>query len=80
MNWRGQTLDQPRGRRRTIAATTTRTGLTVHAELDHDRLPKGIKITDKQMRDLESTRHRPATTSTANGTTRSPEPRHAEPG
>ena len=32
----------------------------MHAELDHADYPKGIKITDKQMRDLESralTRH-----------------------
>ncbi len=43
-----------------IAATTTRTGLTVRAELDHTVYPKGIKVTDKQIRDLEAraiTRH-----------------------
>ena len=43
-----------------IAATTTRTGLTVHAELDHGEYPKGIKVSDKQIRELEAraiTRH-----------------------
>ena len=37
----------------TIAATTTRTGLTVAAELDPGHYPKGIKIPDRQMKDLE---------------------------
>ena len=36
-----------------IASTRTRTGLTVSAELDTSQYPKGIKITDRQMRDLE---------------------------
>ena len=43
-----------------IAATTTRTGLTVHAELDDGEYPKGIKVSDKQIRELEAraiTRH-----------------------
>ena len=43
-----------------IAATTTRTGLTVRAELEHAEYPKGIKISDKQIRELEAraiTRH-----------------------
>ena len=35
-----------------IAATITRTGLTVHAELDHAEYPKGIKISDREMRAL----------------------------
>ena len=37
----------------TIAAVTTRTGLTVTAELDTGEYPKGIKITAKQIKDLE---------------------------
>ncbi|HEY5854091.1 MAG TPA: ISAzo13 family transposase, partial [Aldersonia sp.] len=43
-----------------IAPTTTRTGPTVRAELDHGAYPKGIKISDKQFRELEAhaiTRH-----------------------
>ncbi len=39
--------------RRVAAATTTRTGLTVHAELDTRNYPNGIKITDQQMEGLE---------------------------
>ena len=40
-----------------IAATTTRTGLTVQAALDTDPYPKGIKITDEQMNTLDITQH-----------------------
>jgi hypothetical protein len=45
----------------TIAATTTTTGLRVHAELDQATYPKGIKIHDTEMKSLETsgtlTRH-----------------------
>ena len=45
----------------TIAGTTTKTGLTVHAELDHDDYPTGVKIPDEQMNTLATsgilTRH-----------------------
>lgn len=59
-NWRGETLASHEVVVNLIAATTTRTGLTVHAELDHAEYPKGIKVSDKQIRDLEAraiTRH-----------------------
>ena len=57
---------------KTIAATTTRTGLTVSAELDTGDYPKGIKISDREMKDLEQARTCcAATTSTASGTTAS---------
>jgi transposase len=59
-NWRGQTLTSHEVAVNLIAATTTRTGLTVHAELDHAEYPKGIRVSDKQIRDLEAraiTRH-----------------------
>ena len=59
MNWRGRPLTSHEVIVQTIAATTTRTGLTVHAELDHADYPTGIKITDKQMRDLGTARHHP---------------------
>lgn len=46
----------------TIAATTTSTGLTVHAELDTNEYPSGVKISDKQMKALDASgaliRHR----------------------
>jgi len=53
MNWRGRPLESHEVIVNTIAATTTRTGLTVHAELDTHTYPNGIKITDQQMDDLE---------------------------
>jgi hypothetical protein len=53
INWRGRPLESHEVIVNTIAATTTRTGLTVHAELDTRDYPKGIKITDQQMEDLE---------------------------
>jgi len=34
---------QPRSHRRTIAATTTQTGLTIHAELDTTEYPRRQK-------------------------------------
>ncbi len=43
------TADQPRGHIELIGATTTRTGLTVHAEADNSSYPRGIKISDAQM-------------------------------
>jgi len=53
MNWRGRPLTSHEVIVQTIAATTTRTGLTVAAELDPGQYPKGIKISDRQMKDLE---------------------------
>ena len=53
MNWRGRPLTSHEVIVQTIAATTTRTGLTVSAELDSSAYPKGIKVSDRQMKDLE---------------------------
>ena len=60
MNWRGQPLTSHEVIVNLIAGTTTRTGLTVRAELDDTLYLKGIKITDREMRYLETqhlTRH-----------------------
>jgi len=61
MNWRGRPLTSHDVIVNTIAGTTTKTGLRVHAELDHDDYPLGVKIPDAQMRALETdgilTRH-----------------------
>ena len=57
MNWRGKPLISHEVIVSLIAATTTRTGLTVQAALDTDPYPKGIKITDEQMRALTITKH-----------------------
>jgi hypothetical protein len=57
MNWRGKPLVSHEVIVNLIAATTTRSGLTVQAALDTDPYPKGIKITDAQMKTLAITRH-----------------------
>ena len=44
MNWRGRPLTSHEVIVQSIAATTTRTGLRVHAELDTDTHPIGIYI------------------------------------
>jgi hypothetical protein len=56
MNWRGRPLTSHDVIVETIAATTTSTGLTVHAELDHATYPTGIKIPDAEMKALEADR------------------------
>lgn len=57
MNWRGRPLESHEAVVQLIAATTTRTGLTVHAELDDNTYPKGVKVTDAQMAALPLTHH-----------------------
>jgi hypothetical protein len=48
MNWRGQPLVSHEVIVKLIAATTTRKGLKVRAELDSKSYPKGIKVTDEE--------------------------------
>ena len=48
-NWRGKPLVSRQTIVSLIAATTTRTGLTVHARLDERSYPKGIKISDAEL-------------------------------
>ena len=50
MNSRGRPLTSHDVIVQSIAATTTRTGLTVHAELDTDTYPTGLKIPDAQVK------------------------------
>ena len=52
MNWRGRPLESHQVILETIRATTTRTGLRVQAELDTGSYPTGIKVTNKQMKNL----------------------------
>ena len=54
-NWRGRPLTSHEVVVNTIAATTTRTGLSVHAELDTTTYPTGVKIPDAQMNALRDT-------------------------
>ena len=57
MNWRGRPLTSHDVAVSSIAATTTRTGLTVHAELDPASYPPGTLITAAQIAALPLTRH-----------------------
>jgi hypothetical protein len=49
MNWRGRPLTDLRTIVELIAATTTDTGLTIHADLDLNWYPTGVKITDTEL-------------------------------
>ena len=57
MNWRGKPLTSYRTIVELIAATTTQTGLTVQADLDHGCYPLGQKISDKALAAVPSTGH-----------------------
>jgi hypothetical protein len=57
MNWRGRPLTSHEVIVNTIAATTTRTGLTVRAGLDPGSYPEGIKVSDEQLAALPIDRH-----------------------
>ncbi len=57
MNWRGRPLTSHEVIVNTIAATTTRAGLTVRAELDPGSYPDGVKVSDQQMASLPLDRH-----------------------
>ena len=57
MNWRGRPLASHDVLVQTNAATTTRTGLRIRAELDTSTYDTGIKVSDRQMEALPLTRH-----------------------
>ena len=57
MNWRGKPLTTYRTVVELIAATTTRAGLKVQADLDQGYYPLGEKISDRDFNDLPVTRH-----------------------
>ena len=48
-NWRGQPLTSLKVIVSLIAATTTKKGLKVHAEIDDRKYPQGVKVDDLQM-------------------------------
>ena len=48
MNWRGRPLTSHEVIVNLIGATTTRTGLTVHAEANTNNYPRGIKVTKQE--------------------------------
>lgn len=57
LNWRGRPLTSHEVIVETIAATTTGTGLKVHAQLDTGTYPTGVKISDAAMAALPITHH-----------------------
>lgn len=57
MNWRGKPLTSYRVIVELIAATTTRTGLQVHAELDTGDYPTGQRVTDAEPATIALRRH-----------------------
>jgi len=56
-NWRGKPLVSHQVIVQLIAATTTRTGLEVRAEIDPATYPKGIKIGDAEFASINLSRH-----------------------
>jgi len=48
MNWRGKPLVTHQVIVDLIAATTTKAGLKVHAEIDQNLYPSGVKVSDQQ--------------------------------
>lgn len=57
INWRGKPLRTYRTIVQLIAATTTEAGLKVRAELDRNKYPKGVKVSDTQLATLNLSRH-----------------------
>jgi hypothetical protein len=57
INWRGKPLRSYRTIVQLIAATTTDTGLKVRAELDENKYPKGVKVSDAQLAAVSLSRH-----------------------
>ncbi|WP_329460627.1 ISAzo13 family transposase [Streptomyces sp. NBC_01497] len=57
LNWRGRPLTSHEVIVQSIAATATRTGLRVTAELDTNIYPTGVQIDDAEMAALPLTRH-----------------------
>ena len=55
-NWRAKPLVSYKVIVELIAATTTSTGLTVRCELDNNRYPKGITVSDAEMATINITR------------------------
>jgi hypothetical protein len=56
-NWRGRPLVSHQVIVQLIAATTTKTGLTVRCELDQNTYPAGIKVSNAAIEAVNLTRH-----------------------
>lgn len=55
LNWRGKPLISHEVIVNLIGSTTTRTGLTIRAELDSNHYPTGVKLTDDQLQRVNLT-------------------------
>jgi hypothetical protein len=55
-NWRAKPLVSYNTIVQLIGATTTSTGLTVHCELDHNRYPTGITVSDAEIKQINLSR------------------------
>jgi hypothetical protein len=56
-NWRGRPLISHQVIVQLIAATTTKTGLKVHSEIDPNSYPAGVKVTDAEIARINLHRH-----------------------
>jgi len=56
-NWRGKPLVSHEVIVNLIGSTRTKSGLTIRCELDENAYPKGIKVTDKEFRQINISRH-----------------------
>ncbi len=52
LNWRGKPLETLETIVQLIASTTTQTGLRIEAEIDDQTYEKGIKVSDKQLQEI----------------------------
>jgi Rhodopirellula transposase DDE domain len=57
MNWRGRPLVSDAVILELIAATRTRSGLRVQAELDQGRHPLGVRVSDRELAAVPLQRH-----------------------
>lgn len=57
INWRGKPLRSYRTIVQLIAATTTDAGLKVRAQLDENKYPKAVKVSDAQLAAVNLSRH-----------------------
>ena len=56
-NWRGRPLISHEAILNLIGSTTTRKGLNIKAKLNKKKYPTGIKVTDKQIAEVNIVRH-----------------------
>ena len=57
INWRGKPLRSFKTIVQLIAATSTTAGLKVRAELDENKYPKGVKVSDAELASIPLERH-----------------------